>query len=160
MIGKHQEGEGNYLDLLLSGAQALPRALCMFIIATGRRRMKWFMQEKRKSLTVRHPHCCRVTNGSIRDFIFWIWVESCETFSLLCSQLTNMNLANRILRRESLTLNPRVQNAAGTTQGPVKAVHSGTALCGGAGWVQRYRRTATNSLLFPHWWHEHITHST
>lgn len=48
-----------------------------------------------------------------------------ESLSLsLCPQLTNLNLANKMLSRESLTLNPK----AATIQGPVRAVHPGTAL--------------------------------
>ncbi|XP_067336002.1 tubulin polyglutamylase TTLL5 isoform X3 [Channa argus] len=43
-------------------------------------------------------------------------------------ELTNLNLANRILSRESFTLNPKVRLTSATTQGPVKAVPSGLDL--------------------------------
>ncbi|KAM9341326.1 tubulin polyglutamylase TTLL5 [Symphorus nematophorus] len=54
---------------------------------------------------------------------------SSSHINLLTQHLTNMNLANRMLGRESFTLNPKVRHSAATTQGPVKAVHSGTDLC-------------------------------
>ncbi|XP_076604283.1 tubulin polyglutamylase TTLL5 isoform X1 [Chaetodon auriga] len=53
---------------------------------------------------------------------------SSSHINLLTQHLTNMNLANRMLNRESFTLNPKVRHNA-ITQGPVKAVHSGTDLC-------------------------------
>uniref|UniRef100_UPI0037E89107 tubulin polyglutamylase TTLL5 n=1 Tax=Semicossyphus pulcher TaxID=241346 RepID=UPI0037E89107 len=49
--------------------------------------------------------------------------------NLLTQHLTNLNLANRMLGRESLTLNPKARHAPATTQRPVKAVHSGKDLC-------------------------------
>ncbi|XP_008281028.1 tubulin polyglutamylase TTLL5 isoform X1 [Stegastes partitus] len=49
---------------------------------------------------------------------------SSSHINLLTQHLTNLNLANRMLGRESFTLNPK----AFTTQGPVRAVHSGTDL--------------------------------
>ncbi|KAF1374937.1 hypothetical protein PFLUV_G00234220 [Perca fluviatilis] len=54
---------------------------------------------------------------------------SSSHINLLTQHLTNLNLANRMLGRESVTLNPKVRHTAATTQGPVKAVHSGTDLC-------------------------------
>ncbi|XP_078133230.1 tubulin polyglutamylase TTLL5 isoform X1 [Sander vitreus] len=54
---------------------------------------------------------------------------SSSHINLLTQHLTNLNLANRMLGGESVTLNPKVQHTAATTQGPVKAVHSGTDLC-------------------------------
>ncbi|KAM7402946.1 hypothetical protein PAMA_003732 [Pampus argenteus] len=51
---------------------------------------------------------------------------SSSHINLLTQHLTNLNLANRMLSRESFTLNPKVRQAAATTQGPVKGVHSGT----------------------------------
>lgn len=65
---------------------------------------------------------------------------------LLCPQLTNLNMANRMLNRESLTLNPRVRQTAAMTQGPVKAVHSGMDLLSCSRWVQR------NDLYRVPWW--------
>nr|XP_046268236.1 tubulin polyglutamylase TTLL5 isoform X3 [Scatophagus argus]XP_046268237.1 tubulin polyglutamylase TTLL5 isoform X3 [Scatophagus argus] len=53
--------------------------------------------------------------------------------NLLTQHLTSMNLANRMLSRESFTLNPKVRHTAATTQGPVKAVHIGTDLCNNTG---------------------------
>ncbi|XP_054469512.1 tubulin polyglutamylase TTLL5 isoform X2 [Anoplopoma fimbria] len=49
--------------------------------------------------------------------------------NLLTQHLTNLNLANRMLGREGVTVNPQVRHTAATTQGPVKAVHSGSDLC-------------------------------
>ncbi|XP_026156265.1 tubulin polyglutamylase TTLL5 isoform X2 [Mastacembelus armatus] len=51
---------------------------------------------------------------------------SSSHINLLTQHLTNLNLANRMLDRESFTLDPKVRHTAVTTQGPVKAVHSGT----------------------------------
>ncbi|XP_029316248.1 tubulin polyglutamylase TTLL5 isoform X2 [Cottoperca gobio] len=51
---------------------------------------------------------------------------SSSHINLLTQHLTNLNLANRMLSRDSVTLNPKVRHTAATTQGPVKAVHSGT----------------------------------
>ncbi|KAK2826139.1 hypothetical protein Q5P01_020353 [Channa striata] len=53
---------------------------------------------------------------------------SSSHINLLTQHLTNLNLANRILSRESFTLNPKVRLTTATTQGPVKAVHSGSDL--------------------------------
>ncbi|KAI3367215.1 hypothetical protein L3Q82_008269 [Scortum barcoo] len=53
--------------------------------------------------------------------------------NLLTQHLTNLNLANRVLGRESFTLNPKMRHAATAPQGPVKAVHSGKDLCSSAG---------------------------
>ncbi|XP_042356250.1 tubulin polyglutamylase TTLL5 isoform X2 [Plectropomus leopardus] len=58
---------------------------------------------------------------------------SSSHINLLTQHLTNLNLANRMLGRESATLNPKVRHAAATTQGPVKAVHTGTELCSSTG---------------------------
>ncbi|XP_038585452.1 tubulin polyglutamylase TTLL5 isoform X2 [Micropterus salmoides] len=58
---------------------------------------------------------------------------SSSHINLLTQHLTNLNLANRMLSRESFTLNPKVRHTAATTQGPVKAVHSGTDLCSSTG---------------------------
>ncbi|XP_070776545.1 LOW QUALITY PROTEIN: tubulin polyglutamylase TTLL5 [Enoplosus armatus] len=58
---------------------------------------------------------------------------SSSHINLLTQHLTNLNLANRMLSRESFTLNPKVRHTAATTQGPVKAVHSGTDLCTSTG---------------------------
>ncbi|XP_030574251.1 tubulin polyglutamylase TTLL5 isoform X2 [Archocentrus centrarchus] len=49
---------------------------------------------------------------------------SSSHINLLTQHLTNLNLANKMLSRESLTLNPK----AATIHGPVRAVHPGTAL--------------------------------
>ncbi|XP_022048914.1 tubulin polyglutamylase TTLL5 isoform X2 [Acanthochromis polyacanthus] len=54
---------------------------------------------------------------------------SSSHINLLTQHLTNMNLANRMLGKESFTLNPK----AFTTHGPVRAVHSGTDLQSGTG---------------------------
>ncbi|XP_034530715.1 tubulin polyglutamylase TTLL5 isoform X1 [Notolabrus celidotus] len=54
---------------------------------------------------------------------------SSSHINLLTQHLTNLNLASRMLGRESLTLNPKVRHAAATTHRPVKAVHSGKDLC-------------------------------
>uniref|UniRef100_A0A673BJ25 Tubulin tyrosine ligase-like family, member 5 n=1 Tax=Sphaeramia orbicularis TaxID=375764 RepID=A0A673BJ25_9TELE len=48
--------------------------------------------------------------------------------NLLTQHLSNLNLANRMLSREGFTLHPKVQHAAAPTQGPVKAIHSGSDL--------------------------------
>lgn len=62
----------------------------------------------------------------------------CWSF-LLCQQLTQMNLANRMLSRDGFALNPQVQpTAAPAAQRPVEGVRSGTQLCSSAGWVQRH----------------------
>ncbi|XP_068194118.1 tubulin polyglutamylase TTLL5 [Antennarius striatus] len=58
---------------------------------------------------------------------------SSSHINLLTQHLTNMNLANRILGKESLTLNSKVRHTACSTQGPIKAVHSGTDMCGSTG---------------------------
>ncbi|XP_020485695.1 tubulin polyglutamylase TTLL5 isoform X1 [Labrus bergylta] len=55
---------------------------------------------------------------------------SSSHINLLTQHLTNLNLANRMLGRESFTLNHRVGHATATTHRPVKAVHSGKDLCG------------------------------
>ena len=86
-------------------------------------------------------------------YIDFVWYSECKDFKcvtlswilcwslLLCPQLTNLNLANRMLGRESATLNPKMRHtaaaAAAATQGPVKAVHSGTDLCSSTRWVPR-----------------------
>lgn len=58
---------------------------------------------------------------------------------LLCQQLTQMNLANRMLSRDSFALNPQVQHtAAPAARRPAEGVRSGTQLCSSAGWVQRH----------------------
>ncbi|XP_075964534.1 tubulin polyglutamylase TTLL5 [Anarhichas minor] len=49
---------------------------------------------------------------------------SSSHINLLTQHLTNLNLANRMLSRESVTLNPIERHSAAPTQGPVKAVHS------------------------------------
>ncbi|XP_006786138.1 tubulin polyglutamylase TTLL5 isoform X4 [Neolamprologus brichardi] len=49
---------------------------------------------------------------------------SSSHINLLTQHLTNLNLANKMLSRESLTLNPK----AATIQGPVRAVHPETDL--------------------------------
>ncbi|XP_073339279.1 tubulin polyglutamylase TTLL5 [Pagrus major] len=49
--------------------------------------------------------------------------------NLLTQHLSNMILANRMLGKESFTLNPKVRHTAPIPQGPVKAVHSGTDRC-------------------------------
>ncbi|XP_068436335.1 tubulin polyglutamylase TTLL5 isoform X2 [Clinocottus analis] len=49
--------------------------------------------------------------------------------NLLTQHLTNLNLANRMLNRESVTLNSKMRLTAAPTQGPVKAVYSRTDLC-------------------------------
>ncbi|KAM9354865.1 tubulin polyglutamylase TTLL5 [Pholidichthys leucotaenia] len=49
---------------------------------------------------------------------------SSSHINLLTQHLTNLNLANRMLGRESFTLNPK----AATSHGPMRAVHSGSAL--------------------------------
>ncbi|XP_032356197.1 tubulin polyglutamylase TTLL5 isoform X1 [Etheostoma spectabile] len=54
---------------------------------------------------------------------------SSSHINLLTQHLANLNLANRMLGTESVTPNPKVWHTASTTQGPVKAVHSGTDLC-------------------------------
>lgn len=62
----------------------------------------------------------------------------CWSF-LLCQQLTQMNLANRMLSRDGFALNPPVQRtAAPAAQRPEEGVRSGTQLCSSAGWVQRH----------------------
>lgn len=62
----------------------------------------------------------------------------CWSF-LLCQQLTQMNLANRMLSRDGFALNPQVQHsAAPAAQRPVEGVRSGTQLCSSVGWVQRH----------------------
>ncbi|XP_023272967.1 tubulin polyglutamylase TTLL5 [Seriola lalandi dorsalis] len=53
--------------------------------------------------------------------------------NLLTQHLTGLNLANRMLSRECFTLNPKLRHTAATTQGPVKAVHSGTDLLSSTG---------------------------
>ncbi|XP_035530578.1 tubulin polyglutamylase TTLL5 isoform X2 [Morone saxatilis] len=58
---------------------------------------------------------------------------SSSHINLLTQHLTNLNLTNRMLSRESFTLNPKVQRTAAPTHGPVKAVHSGTDLCSRTG---------------------------
>ncbi|TKS86477.1 Tubulin polyglutamylase TTLL5 [Collichthys lucidus] len=58
---------------------------------------------------------------------------SSSHINLLTQHLTNMNLTNRMLSRESVTLNRKVRHTAATTQGPIKAVHSGSDLCSSAG---------------------------
>ncbi|XP_050933951.1 tubulin polyglutamylase TTLL5 isoform X1 [Lates calcarifer] len=50
---------------------------------------------------------------------------SSSHINLLTQHLTNLNLANRMLSRESFTLNPKMRHTAASTQGPVKAIHSG-----------------------------------
>ncbi|XP_068607715.1 tubulin polyglutamylase TTLL5 [Brachionichthys hirsutus] len=57
---------------------------------------------------------------------------SSSHINLLTQHLTNMNLANRILGRESLTPNSKVRHPACSTQGPMRAAHAGTDLCDGA----------------------------
>ncbi|KAM8915701.1 tubulin polyglutamylase TTLL5 isoform 2-T2 [Spinachia spinachia] len=47
----------------------------------------------------------------------------------LAQNLNNLNLANRMLSRESVSLNSKARRTAAATQGPVKAVHSGADLC-------------------------------
>ncbi|XP_076017693.1 tubulin polyglutamylase TTLL5 [Genypterus blacodes] len=50
---------------------------------------------------------------------------SSSQINLLTQQLTNLNLANRVLSREGFSLNPKVRHhGAAVTQGPVRAVHS------------------------------------
>lgn len=62
----------------------------------------------------------------------------CWSF-LLCQQLTQMNLANRMLSRDDFALNPQVQHtAAPAAQRPVEGARSGTQLCSSAGWVHRH----------------------
>ncbi|XP_074517685.1 tubulin polyglutamylase TTLL5 isoform X9 [Sebastes fasciatus] len=56
---------------------------------------------------------------------------SSSHINLLTQHLTNLNMANRMLSRESVTLNPKLRHTTATTSGPVKAVHSGTDLCSG-----------------------------
>ncbi|KAG7237241.1 hypothetical protein INR49_032574 [Caranx melampygus] len=56
---------------------------------------------------------------------------SSSNINLLTQHLTSLNLANRMLNRECFTLNPKLRHAAATTQGPVKAVHTGTDLLSG-----------------------------
>ncbi|XP_056282088.1 tubulin polyglutamylase TTLL5 isoform X3 [Pseudoliparis swirei] len=51
---------------------------------------------------------------------------SSSHINLLTQHLTNLNLANRMRSGESGTPTPEGRPAAATTQGPVKAVHSGT----------------------------------
>uniref|UniRef100_A0A7N6AVM4 Tubulin--tyrosine ligase-like protein 5 n=1 Tax=Anabas testudineus TaxID=64144 RepID=A0A7N6AVM4_ANATE len=58
---------------------------------------------------------------------------SSSHINLLTQHLTNLNLANRMLNRESFTLNPKVRQSAVVTQGPVKAVHSGKDLLSSSG---------------------------
>lgn len=58
---------------------------------------------------------------------------SSSNINLLTQHLTNLNLANRMLNRESLTLNPKMRHTPATTQGPVKAVHSGMDLLSSTG---------------------------
>ncbi|XP_071354332.1 tubulin polyglutamylase TTLL5 isoform X4 [Trachinotus anak] len=58
---------------------------------------------------------------------------SSSHINLLTQHLTNLNLANRMLSRECFTLNPKGQHTAAMTQGPVKAVHSGTDLLSSTG---------------------------
>nr|XP_020446565.1 tubulin polyglutamylase TTLL5 isoform X3 [Monopterus albus] len=58
---------------------------------------------------------------------------SSNHINLLTQHLTNLNLASRVLGRESFTLNPKVQHTAAMTQRPVKAIHSGTELLSSAG---------------------------
>nr|XP_043902929.1 tubulin polyglutamylase TTLL5 [Solea senegalensis] len=55
---------------------------------------------------------------------------SSSHINLLTQHLTNLNLATRMLGRDCLTLNPKVRHSVAMTQGPVKAVHSGTDLLG------------------------------
>lgn len=62
----------------------------------------------------------------------WLHVELNQP---LCPQLTKMNLANRMLSRESFTLSPPVQHAAASARGLVKAVHSGAEQRSSTGWV-------------------------
>ncbi|KAK5857321.1 hypothetical protein PBY51_010575 [Eleginops maclovinus] len=49
---------------------------------------------------------------------------SSSHINLLTQHLTNLNLANRMMGKESATLNPKVRPTAATTPGPLKAVHS------------------------------------
>ncbi|XP_040916090.1 tubulin polyglutamylase TTLL5 isoform X2 [Toxotes jaculatrix] len=58
---------------------------------------------------------------------------SSSHINLLTQHLTNLNLANRMLNRDCFTLNPKVRHTAATSQGPVKAVHSGTDLLSSTG---------------------------
>ncbi|XP_028250486.1 tubulin polyglutamylase TTLL5 isoform X2 [Parambassis ranga] len=54
---------------------------------------------------------------------------SSNHLNLLTQHLTNLNLANRMLSKESFTLNPKTL----TTQGPLRVVHSGTDLLSSTG---------------------------
>ncbi|XP_041668190.1 tubulin polyglutamylase TTLL5 isoform X2 [Cheilinus undulatus] len=54
---------------------------------------------------------------------------SSSHINLLTQHLSNLNLANKMLGRESFTLNPKVRSSAATTHRPVKAVHSGKGQC-------------------------------
>ncbi|XP_049453186.1 tubulin polyglutamylase TTLL5 isoform X2 [Epinephelus fuscoguttatus] len=54
---------------------------------------------------------------------------SSSHINLLTQHLTNLNLANRMLSRESATLNPKMRHTPAAAQGPLKAIHSGTDLC-------------------------------
>ncbi|XP_062295863.1 tubulin polyglutamylase TTLL5 [Scomber scombrus] len=53
---------------------------------------------------------------------------SSSNINLLTQHLTSLNLANKMLGTESFTLNPKMRHTAATTQGPMKALHSGTDL--------------------------------
>uniref|UniRef100_A0A8D2ZUD3 Tubulin--tyrosine ligase-like protein 5 n=1 Tax=Scophthalmus maximus TaxID=52904 RepID=A0A8D2ZUD3_SCOMX len=57
---------------------------------------------------------------------------SSSHINLLTQHLTNLNLTNRMLSRECLTLTPKVRHPGATTQGPVKAVHAGADLLSSA----------------------------
>ncbi|XP_055362017.1 tubulin polyglutamylase TTLL5 isoform X3 [Betta splendens] len=58
---------------------------------------------------------------------------SSSHINLLTQHLSNLNLANKMLNRESFTLNPRMRQTAATIQGPVKTVPSGSDLQSSSG---------------------------
>lgn len=53
---------------------------------------------------------------------------SSSHINLLTQHLSNLNLSNSVLRREAFALTPNSWPSAAPTQGPVKAVHSGSEL--------------------------------
>lgn len=133
----------DHLDLVLSGAYLCHVPCVHFTRPPDRREMNWLRQGGAHVLFHQIFSLLRLAGWLVVNYfpkMISRGAESSIRWSFLfCQQLTQMNLANRMLSRDAFALNPQVQHAAAPAARRLAegVVRPGTQLCSSAGWVQR-----------------------